>query len=108
MSAPFVTGLRTGSETISMAPAGAAAITIRVEFPELWDVVRIRVASSEPVLSVKMRALEDLLPNGAVPQDFVVKLHGWEILNEAASLADAGVIDGSILLLTYRRRRAVR
>ena len=41
-------------------------------------------------------------------EDFVVKLRGWEILDEAASLADAGVIDGSILLLTYRRRRAVR
>ena len=40
--------------------------------------------------------------------DFVVKLRGWEILDEAASLADAGVIDGSILLLTFRRRRPVR
>ena len=44
----------------------------------------------------------------AIPQDFVVKLRGWEVLDESASLADAGVVDGSILLLTYRRRRAVR
>ena len=41
-------------------------------------------------------------------EDFVVKLRGWEILDEAASLADAGVIDGSILLMTHRRRRPVR
>jgi hypothetical protein len=41
-------------------------------------------------------------------EDFVFKLRGWEILDEVVSHADAGVIDGSILLLTHRRRRAVR
>jgi len=38
----------------------------------------------------------------------VLKLRGWEILDENASLAEAGVVDGSILLMTYRRRRPVR
>ena len=37
-----------------------------------------------------------------------IRVRGWEILDETASLADAGAIDGSILLLTFRRRRAVR
>ncbi len=108
MSAPFVTGLRSRSATIRLAPEGVDAVTIRVEMPEVWDVVRIVVAPGEPVLAVKVRALEALFPEAEMHQDFVLKLRGWEILDEGASLADVGVIDGSILLLTHRRRRAVR
>jgi hypothetical protein len=108
MTPPFVTTLRSRPSTIQLAPVGADAITIRVEMPEVWDVVAIVVAPSEPVVTVKVAALEALFPEAQLHTDFVVKLRGWEILDEAASLADAGVIDGSILLLTYRRRRAVR
>ena len=104
---PFVVGLRARSSTIRLAPDGADAITIRVEMPEVWDTVRIVVASSEPVIAVKVRALQALYPEAQMHQDYVLKLRGWEILDEAASLADAGVIDGSILLLTSRRRRPV-
>lgn len=110
MTAPFVTGLRSRGGTIQLSPEGAGAITIRVEMPEVWDTVRIAVAPSEPVLAVKVAALQALYPEASAANhgDFVVKLRGWEILDEAASLADAGLIDGSILLLTFRRRRAVR
>ena len=106
MTPPFVTTLRSRRSTIQLAPDGVDAITIRVEMPEVWDVVAIRVAPTEPVVTVKVAALEALFPEAQLHTDFVVKLRGWEILDEAASLADAGVIDGSILLLTYRRRRA--
>jgi hypothetical protein len=108
MTPPFVTTLRSRPSTIRLAPEGVDAITIRVEMPEVWDVVAIAVAPSEPVVTVKVAALEALFPEAQLHTDFVLKLRGWEILDEAASLADAGVIDGSILLLTYRRRRAVR
>jgi hypothetical protein len=107
MTPPFVTTLRSRRSTIQLAPAGVDAITIRVEMPEVWDVVAIRVAPTEPVVTVKVASLEALFPEAQLHTDFVVKLRGWEILDEAASLADAGVLDGSILLLTYRRRRAV-
>jgi hypothetical protein len=106
-TAPFVTSLRARSSTICLTDA-PGAITIRVEMPEVWDVVAIVVAPSEAVISVKVRALAALFPEGHNESNFVVKLRGWEILDETASLADAGVIDGSILLLTHRRRRAVR
>jgi len=106
--APFVAGLRSRSSTIRLAAEGTPAITIRVEMPEVWDVVRIVVAPAEPVLAVKVRALEALFPEAAMHEDFIIKLRGWEILDEGASLTDAGVIDGSILLLTHRRRRPVR
>lgn len=108
MSAPFVTTLRSRKSVIRLAPESADAITIRVEMPEVWDVVAIVVAPTEPVIVVKVRALEALFPEAEMHQDFVLKLRGWEILDEAAPLADAGVIDGSILLLTHRRRRPVR
>lgn len=108
MSAPFVSSLRSRRSTIRLAPEGVETITIRVEMPEVWDVVRMVVSPTEPVLAVKVRALEAMFPEAQLHEDFVLKLRGWEILDESASLADAGVIDGSILLLTHRRRRPVR
>jgi hypothetical protein len=108
MSAPFVTKLRARGSTIRLAPEGATAITIRVEMPEVWDVVRIVVSPTDPVLAVKVCALEALFPEAELHQDFVVKFRGWEILDEAGPLADVGIIDGSILLLTHRRKRPVR
>ena len=77
--------------------------------PEVWDVVAIVVAPAEPVLAVKVaRARGAVSRRRELHARFVLKLRGWEMLDENASLADAGAIDGSILLLTYRRRRAVR
>jgi len=110
MSVPFVTTLRSRGSTIDVGAPSADAITIRVEMPEVWDVVRLRVSPAAPVLDVKLAALEALYPEASreTSPDFVVKLRGWEILDERASLADVGVIDGSILLLTFRRRRPVR
>ena len=108
MSAPFVTKLRARRSTIRLAPESAAAITIRVEMPEVWDVVRIVVSPTDPVLAVKIPALEALFPEAEMHQDFVLKFRGWEILDEAAPLGEVGVMDGSILLLTHRRRRPVR
>ena len=108
MSTPFVTTLRSRKSVIRLAPESADAITIRVEMPEVWDVVAIVVAPTEPVIAVKVRALEALFPEAEMHQDFVLKLRGWEILDESAPLGEAGVIDGSILLLTHRRRRPVR
>jgi len=108
MSTAFVASLRARASTIRLAPEGTTTITIRVQMPEVWDVVRIVVSPTEPVLAVKVRALEALFPEAEMHQDFVLKLRGWEILDEAASLADVGVVDGVILLLTHRRRRPVR
>ena len=107
MSAPFVTTLRARRSTIRIAPEGAQTITIRVEMPEVWDVVRIVASPAQPVIEAKTAALDSLRPETA-PDEMVVKFQGWEILDEMASLADAGVADGSILLVMFRRRRPVR
>lgn len=81
---------------------------IRVQVMDLWDSVRVDAPPTETVLSVKRTALAALYPDGADPDELVVRLHGYEILDEAQSLAAAGVRDGSILLLVARRRRPVR
>jgi hypothetical protein len=107
-AAPFVTSLRVGKRTIDLARAGGTAITVRVEMPEVWDTVRIVASPSEPVVSVKRAALEALRPSAEPPEEYVIKLRGWEVLDETLSLTDAGAIDGSIFLLTFRWRRPVR
>lgn len=104
----FVSQLRARTSTIKLAPGSAPSITIRVEMPEVWDAVRIVVSPREPLLTVKVRALEALFPEAEMHGDFVLKFRGWEILDEAAPLSDLDIVDGAILLLTHRRRRPVR
>jgi hypothetical protein len=108
VSAPFVSTVRARPDTVRLVPEGTPAMLVRVEMPEAWDVVRFAVAPTTPVLELKLRALEELLPNVDHPEDFVFKLRGWEVLDEHAPLADVGVQEGSILLLTSRRKKPVR
>ena len=106
---PFTANLRTRpGATIRLGADGQATVSLRVQVPEVWDVIRVETPLSEPVLSVKVRALEALLPSAEYHDDFVMKLNGFEVLDENASVAEAGALDGSIFLLTHRRRRAVR
>ena len=104
---PFVAGLRTAT-TLDLARRGEQAITIRVELAEMWDTVRVSVSPNEPVVTVKRAALEAMGAGDEPAEEFVMKLRGWEVLDEGASLTDAGAVDGSIFLLTHRRRRPVR
>jgi hypothetical protein len=105
---PFVASLRSRPGVIDLSRKGEAAITVRVEMPEVWDTVRILASPNEPVVSIKRAALDALSPNGEPLEEYVIKLRGWEILDEAESLSDAQVVDGSIFLLTDRRRRPVK
>ena len=108
MTAPFVTQLRARGEALQLADAGTPSITVRVQMPDVWDTVRAVVSPDEPVVGLKVAALQALYPVGEYHEEFVLKFRGWEVLDENATLASAGAIDGSIFLLTFRRRRAVR
>jgi hypothetical protein len=105
---PFVAGLRTRPKTIDLSRPGDAGITVRVEIAELWDAVRVAVSPNEPVVSVKRAALDATGLGSEQPEEYVMKLAGWEVLDEGASLSDSGAKDGSIFLLAHRRRRPVR
>lgn len=108
MSLPFVTTLRARAATIHLGDGERGErFVIRVEVPERWDVVRLETPASERVQTVKVAALQALDPK-ADQRDFVIKLRGFEVLDEQETLAEAGVVNGSIFLLTRRRRRPVR
>lgn len=111
MTAPFVVELRSRPGVSVLSHDGAddsRLLHLRVEMPEVWDVARVDASPGEPVLAVKVHALAALYPKAASHQDFVIKLRGVEIFDESVSVADAGARDGSIFLLTHRRRRPVR
>ena len=108
-SEPFVAQLRTRGNTIELASPDGPGMTVRVEMPEVWDVVRVHASPDERAVTVKRRALEVLMPGAELrDEDYVLKLNGWEVLDESASLAATGAVDGSIFLVTNRKRRPVR
>jgi hypothetical protein len=108
VSTAFVGSLRARPDTIRLAREGEPTITTRVQMPEAWDAVRFAAAASISAGELKLRALEELAPGTKYPEDFVLKLRGWEVLDETAPLSEIGVQDGSIVLLTSRRKRPVR
>jgi hypothetical protein len=107
VTAPFVSALRARREPIVLGESSGKMLRIRAQVLEAWDAIRIDANAAEPVRAVKLRALEELYPDSYSAEEFVVKLHGFEILDENVSLADAGVKDGSILLIADRLRRPV-
>jgi hypothetical protein len=108
MTAPFVTSLRSRPGVLRVGAEGEPVITVRVEVPEVWDVVRVEAPPSTPMSDIKASAIRALVPDEPFPEHFVFKLHGFEVLDERASLTEAGAKDGSIFVLTSRRRRPVR
>ena len=108
MSAPFVTQIRARREPLRIAAEGASTMTVRVEMPEVWDTIAALVTPETTVAALKTRALATLFPTAESGTAFVMKLKGWEVLDESVTLAQAGAVDGSIFLLTHRFRRPVR
>lgn len=108
MSATFVQQLRVRGEPLRLAKQGDDVVSLRVEVPEVWDTVRIEASPDEPLRVVKIHALERLQGGARAHEEYVVKLRGIEVLDESVSLQEAGVRDGSTLLVTSRRRRPVR
>jgi hypothetical protein len=105
---PFVATLRSQPTVIRLATEGQPHLTLRVEMPEVWDVVRVETPPTTPVRAVKRRALEVLYPDYGDADAFVMKLNGAAVRDEDMSVVEAGARDGSIFLLTFRRRRPVR
>ena len=107
-SLPFVTSLRSRHGIVRVPGAGASRITVRVEMPERWETVAFDVPTEAPVFTLKLEALAQFGLQNALPGDFVLKLRGFDVLAEQASIAASGARGGSTFLITYRRRRPVR
>ncbi|MGQ0538297.1 MAG: hypothetical protein ACT4R6_05070 [Gemmatimonadaceae bacterium] len=108
MSAEAVSALRARPGIVRLGDLTADAIPLRVQVPEVWDALQIAASPSTPLLEVKRHALRALIPDEPNAEDFVVKLAGWEVLDETATLSALRVKPGATLLITSRRRRPVR
>ncbi|HEU5174286.1 MAG TPA: hypothetical protein VFT96_06000 [Gemmatimonadaceae bacterium] len=109
MSASFASQLRVrNSEIVRLAPEGAPALRVRVESADSWNTVRVDATANTSVMAVKEAAMRTLHSGTEHLADYVVKLRGWEILDEQQSLGQAGVVDGATLLVHSRRKRPVR
>jgi hypothetical protein len=107
VSAAFTTRLRVARE-VRLAPADAEVLSFRVQASDIWETVRVVASPAAKLSEVKDRLVAEIFPDADLTDDFVLKLHGWEMLDLHSSIADAGVKNGSIILLAHRRRRPVR
>jgi hypothetical protein len=101
-------GLRARPGVLDLGAGAANAFTVRVQMTELWDTLAVRCAPDVSVRALKEAALDAFLPVHHPASDFVMKLRGFEVLDESAPLTVAGARDGSTFLLSYRFRRPVR
>lgn len=108
LPAPFVTALRSRPGIVRVGGAGTPRLSVRIELPEQWDTIAFDAPADLSVFSLKREALAQFGLPHAIPGDFVLKLRGFEVLDEQLSLAADGARDGSTYLLTHRRRRPVR
>lgn len=108
MTVLFVNELRNDGDVMVLGSGDGAVFHLRVQAAELWDALRVDAPALESVSAVKDAALAAFYPNGAIPAEFVVKVRGFEVLNEDDSLSASGIRDGSTLLLARRNRRPVK
>ena len=104
--APFVNTLRNQGQPLRLGSGSGQVLQLRAQVLEAWDAIRVDADASATAKSLKHLALETLYPN-VDENDYVVKLHGWEVLDEDAPLSSTGARNGSIFLITDRRRRPV-
>ena len=105
--APFVNSLRTRGDAFTLGAPSTQIFHVRAQVLEAWDAIRIDANPSASVRSLKQLALRELYPDVRHEDDYVVKLHGFEILDEDAPLSSTAAKNGSTFLITDRRRRPV-
>jgi hypothetical protein len=104
---PFVSALRTRGEPFKLGPQSPNVLHLRAQVLEAWDAIRIDADPEASVRSLKELAMRELAPDVNNVGDYVVKLHGFEILDEAAPISSTIAKNGSIFLIADRRRRPV-
>ena len=101
----FVNTLRARPGTLALG--GDDPVTVRVQIADAWEMVAVQAGAGTPMRAVKEAALGALGAAHDAAADFVLKLRGIEVRDEAVSLADGGARDGSTFALVRRRRRPV-
>jgi hypothetical protein len=104
---PFVTGLRVQGTPFKLGSNNGKVLHLRAQVLEAWDAIRVDADPSASVRSLKELAIKELYPDARSADEYVVKLHGWEILDESAPISSTDARSGSTFLITDRRRRPV-
>ena len=104
---PFVDALRTQGEPLPLGSQSDRMLHLRAQVLEAWDAIRIDADPQASVRSLKELAMRELIPGARNIDEYVVKLHGFEILDEGAPISSTAARNGSIFLITDRRRRPV-
>jgi hypothetical protein len=104
---PFVSALRTRGEPLKLGAQTDRVLHLRAQVLESWDAVRIDADPGASLKSLKELAMRALAPDVRNIDEYVVKLHGFEILDEAAPISSTAARNGSTFLITDRRRRPV-
>jgi hypothetical protein len=109
MTAPqlFVNGLRTQGHAFKLGTPAGPALQLRAQVLEAWDAIRVDADPTASVRSLKQLALRELYPDTRHESEYVVKLHGFEVLDEDAPISSTAARNGSTFLITDRRRRPV-
>jgi len=109
MTAPttFVNSLRTRGQPFKLGVPSEKPLRVRAQVLEAWDAIPIDANPSASVRSLKQLALRELYPEVRHDDEYVVKLNGFEILDEDAPISSTAARNGSTFLITDRRRRPV-
>ena len=84
-----------------------SVLPVRVMVEAMWDQVSLELPAATTVGEIKQRALGLTHASGRA-EDYLVKYRGAELLDEARSLTEAGVVSNAALIVLSRRRQPVR
>jgi hypothetical protein len=105
--APFVNSLRTRGEPFKLGAPSDKPLRLKAQVLEAWDAIPIDANPSASVRSLKQLALRELYPDVRHDDEYMVKLNGFEVLDEDAPISSTAARNGSTFLITDRRRRPV-
>jgi hypothetical protein len=103
----FVNSLRIRGQPFRLGAPSDQLLRLRAQVLEAWDAIPIEANPTASVRSLKQLALRELYPDAQHDDEYVVKLNGFEILDEDAPISSTAARNGSTFLITDRRRRPV-
>ncbi len=82
---------------------------VRVMVTDVWDQVFLAVEPTTTVAELKRQALAQALKRAQVRlEDYVVKFHGAQVLDETTTVAALGAVPNSPFIVLPARRQPVR
>lgn len=84
---------------------GAMAVRVKVE--DTWDEVFLQLPDGTPLSELKRQALE-LTHVSRNPAEYLIKFRGAAVSDESRTLAQAGLVPNSAVIILAKRRRPIR